>query len=254
MAIAPSYTRTESLDPRVAAEAEKGVWPRFFMDTVPDELESRKQGRRCFKEEERVEVFMPGNNLNIPVFRVTDEHRERWPKQYDAFKKGLEPPTDGTPIEEWPALNRAQILELRYLNFRTVEDIANATDHALQRMGMGARNLRDRAKAFMDDAAAIALVEKTSAESAAKDTEIENLRLMVQQQAEALQNLQTQFTRLADAKSPLETHVPGHHDPVELMKQTSSTSQGQPAGDGSALASVAPSRRAQARAKAAQSA
>lgn len=233
---APTYTRTNGANPK---DADKGVWPRFYMDTIPDELESRKQGRRCFREEERVEIYMPGNNLNIPVFKVDDEHRQRWPQAYDAFKAGLEPPTDGIPLEEWPALNRAQILELKYLNFRTVENIAEASDLALQKMGMGARVLKDRAIAFLDDAARIALVEKTVAENQTNAQVIADQNQKIQEQGELLNQLQSRLNALNNAQPAIATLVPGSLDPIELAK----TNPAAQTGDNSALASMRPSSR-----------
>ncbi len=232
----PFYTRTNGADPKTA---NNGVWPRFYVDTIPDEPESRKQGRRCYKEEERVEVYMPGNNLTIPVFKVTDEHRERWPREYEAFKAGLAPPVDGVPLEEWPALNRAQILELKYLNFRTVDDIINASDASIQKIGMGGRILQQRAKAFLDDTARIAIVEKTTAELTAANTRVSDLETQVKQQADLLNQLQATVSRLGDAQPALATRVPGHDDPSTM----GGAAPAAPAGDHSALGNMQPSRR-----------
>ncbi len=209
------------------------------MDTIPDEPSSRAQGRRCYKEEERVEVYMPGNNLNIPVFKVTDEHRERWPREYEAFKAGLAAPTDGVPLEEWPALNRSQILELRYLNFRTVEDIVNASDLALQRLGMGSRVLKERATAFLDDAARIASAEKAIAEREAANSLVADLQMQLKQQGELLQQLQTRINLQGDAPHPLATLVPGTLDPSTQGGKAPDA----PAGDNSAIGAMQPSRR-----------
>lgn len=208
---APFYTRTNGADPKASTN---NVWPRFFTDSVPDEIASVREGRRCFKEEERVEIYMPGNNLNIPVHRVTDEHRTRWPREYEAFKAGQGATLNGTPLEEWPVLNRSQVLELKYLNFRTVEEVAGADDLAIQRMGMGGRILRDKAAAFFDDAKAIAMVEKTTAALAERDQELGALRLQVTQQSELLNQLQQTLMRLQNAPNPLQSHIPGQHDPL----------------------------------------
>lgn len=242
--MAPStfYTRTNGADP---AQADKGVWPRFYMDTVPDEFESMRQGRRCYKQEERVEVYMPGNNLHIPVLRVTDEHRQRWAREYEAFKAGMDPAVNGTPIEEWPAINRAQMMELKYLNFRSVEDIANAPDSAIQRIGMGGRILRDRAKAFVDDAERIAVVERQSSELQAVISKNSELELQVKSMNEQMQTLQSRFMDMANAKSPLATMIPGQSDPFEQMKQAGQA----PVSAGSALDNIKPSHRQQLKAK-----
>jgi hypothetical protein len=39
--------------------------------------------------EEHVKIFYPGNIFESPVLRVTDEHRERWPAEYAAFRQSL---------------------------------------------------------------------------------------------------------------------------------------------------------------------
>lgn len=238
----PFYTRTEGADPR---NADRNTYPRFYMETVEDLLESTRQGRRCYKEEERVEVIMAGNNLHIPVFRVTDEHRQRWPKQYEAFKSGQETPTEGTPIEEWPALNRAQVMELKFLNFRTVEDIAGASDHALQRIGMGGRILRDRASAFVDDAKRIEIVERQSSELSIATSRVSELEATVKNMSEQMQQIQMRFLQQVDAQPALATMIPGQHDPIELAKQGLPA----PQGSGGALAGMQASRRPQLSAK-----
>ncbi len=94
-----TYTRSTSLAPNQARN-----YPRFFIETMRDENASRQNGREMFRDEERVEIVMPGNPYTRPVMRVTDEHRQIWPKQYEAFKAGQEIAIDGTPLEAW-ALN-----------------------------------------------------------------------------------------------------------------------------------------------------
>jgi hypothetical protein len=153
----PQYTRTE------LAQAGQ-AWPRFYTEAVQDEGASKEAGRAIFRERELVEIFLPGNTLSRPVEIVRDTHRQQWPEQYAAFKAGQEPSTDGTPLEEWPALGKAQVLELKHVGFRSVEDVAGMGDIAIQRIGMGARALKERAAAFLDDAERMASLERKSAE------------------------------------------------------------------------------------------
>src|SRR6185312_14958555 len=81
---------------------------------------------------------------------------------------------------EWAILKRSQVLELKALGFKTVEHIARMDDQAIQRIGMGGRILRDRAKAFLDDAENIAQNSRLSAD---------NERLMSEMAASSLDNL-----------------------------------------------------------------
>jgi hypothetical protein len=165
------FTRTNSFGPRTDRN-----YPRFFVESVEDLLASDQAGRRIFRDEERVEIIMPGNPYTRPVQRVTDEHRAKWPKEYEAFKAGQEPAADGTPLEQWPRLRRGQVFELKALGFQTVEHVAQMDDQAVQRVGMGGRDLRNLANAFLDNAARMAALEQLTADNSSKDAAIANLQ------------------------------------------------------------------------------
>src|SRR4029077_1175917 len=109
------FTRTNSFAP----STRDSVQPRFHIEPVVDEIASADQGRPIFRNEERVQFIMPGSP-NQPVFRVSDEHRQRWAEQYAAFKRGEEMAVDGTPLEQWPILTRGQVLELKAIGIYTV--------------------------------------------------------------------------------------------------------------------------------------
>ncbi len=208
-----AYTRTNGFGPDGAT-----VYPRFFEDTIQDPVASEREGRPIFKTEERVEIIMAGNTQTRPVFKVSSEHQQRWPKEYERFKQGLEMAVDGTPLEEWPRLRRAQVMELKAIGFVTVEQLAEMSDIAAQRIPMYGRALRELAKAFLDDAHASALLEKTTADNARKDAEISLLKSQVEELGRMAQSTHDELRRMQNAPSPIATHVPGLHDPVELMK------------------------------------
>lgn len=62
--------------------------PRFsiFHARDQDDIFGRKPRHWL---EERVDLVFPGALFCVPSFRVTDEHRKRWPKQYQAFRASL---------------------------------------------------------------------------------------------------------------------------------------------------------------------
>jgi len=163
--------------------------PRFFVDSVHDVVASERLGRPIFRDEERVEIIMPGNPHTRPVSRVTQEHKDRWPTQYEAFQRGLTLSPDGTPIEEWSILKRSQVLELKALGFATVEQIAAMNDHAIQRIGLGGRMLRERAAAFLDDAAAVQLTEQLTAQNSRFDAENAALKHQVSELGKLVEKL-----------------------------------------------------------------
>lgn len=68
---------------------------------------------------------------------------------YADWKSGHETPENGTPLAMWPAINPGQLRTLRDLKFRTVEDLAQANEEAIRRMGMGARELKQKAENWL---------------------------------------------------------------------------------------------------------
>lgn len=85
-------------------------------------------------------------------------HQERFPQAWlNAYKQAYkswcetrEVPEFGIPVTTWPAVSPAQVRMLLDLNLRTVESVAEATEEALGRMGMGARALKAKAQAYID--------------------------------------------------------------------------------------------------------
>lgn len=209
-----AYTRTNSF----GSDGAK-LFPRFKMVEIQDHVATASAGRPIFKQEERVEIIMPGNPYTRPVRRVTDEDKQRWAQEYEAFIKGQNIALNGTPLEEWPILNRAMIAELKALEIHTVEQLSELSDLAIQRVGMGGRALRDRAKAYMDDAVAVALQQQTDAENAKLRSEMEAMKMQNNALQETMERMSTQLLQLQNMAPAAQTYIPGMHDPMEQMKQ-----------------------------------
>lgn len=163
---------------------EKGASiPIFFSEPVENTFRTKQEGRAQYDEVEFVRILIPGDRNTSPVQRVDDEARARWPKEYEAFKAGLEPPLHGMPLTEWPPIKRSQVLEFAHFHIKTVEQLAAVNDAQLQNLGMGARDLREQAKAYLDIAqhgtAPIAKmveqIEALTAESTRKDNVIADM-------------------------------------------------------------------------------
>jgi len=80
-----------------------------------------------------------------------------WPtffrEQYARWKQGQEIGPTGTHVRNWAAISRAQAEMLIAARLLTVEDLAQANEEALQRVGMGARELQARARVWLEVAA-----------------------------------------------------------------------------------------------------
>ena len=69
---------------------------------------------------------------------------------YKSWVETREVPEFGIPVTSWPAASPAQVKMLLDLNIRTIEQVAEATEEALSRMGIGARALKAKAQAYLD--------------------------------------------------------------------------------------------------------
>ena len=97
-------------------------------------------------------------------------------EKYQAFKAGQAEPELGLSVRQWPSLSKAQAENCMAAGVRTVEDVANMNEPTMQRVGMGARELK--AKAYLESRDANKAAEQITALQAQlndRDTRIETL-------------------------------------------------------------------------------
>lgn len=192
--------------------------PRFHMEAVEDPIATAAQGRPIYREEERVQIIQPGNP-NSPVVRVDASHLQRWPEQYAAFKQGQDYTANGTPLEQWPFLKKMNVLELKAKNIHTVEQCAGLSDRDVQSLGMGGLTIRENAKAYLDDAAATAIVSQALADKERLEGMVSNLQSQLDELRPLLDRLHNENMALRDAPSAVQTYRPGDHDPVQRLSE-----------------------------------
>lgn len=150
--------------------ADANLAVRFYKKAVKQEDETIAAGRPIFKDFDFVNIVVPGNGLTEIDTYAREEHKRRFPRQWAHYMntQGAEVHEEGTPIEQWPLVTRAQAEELRGRKFRTVESIAHASDQNLQSIGMIAgmspHSFREKALAFLNLASESAEAEKKNAE------------------------------------------------------------------------------------------
>lgn len=82
--------------------------------------------------------------------RYSPEWAQAHRKMYSDWKAGLEVVPIGWSIRNWPGISKAQAENIIAAGVLTVEDLAAANEQTLQRIGMGSRQLKDKAQAFLD--------------------------------------------------------------------------------------------------------
>lgn len=166
---------------------DKGLMVEFYMRPISNAVRSNTEGRPIFDQVEYVRISAVGQrNMEVDE-RVNDTHRRRFANRYARFKSGSEPAGEGTPLEEWPPMTVAQIAELRSLKIRTVEQLANVGDSHLNNLGTGGRQLRDKARAFIQgDGGAAALAEALARATKAEERADQSDALIRQMQQEII--------------------------------------------------------------------
>ncbi len=205
-----TYTRTNSF-----GKQDETCFPRFFIEAVENPIASQQAGRPIWNDVEMVEVNFPGNNLTKWVGRVTDEHRERWPEHYRRFKAQEEQRPDGMPIEEWPMVTRAQVRELKALEMHTVEQIAAMSEIAIQRIGMGARDLKQKAQAYLAELDGVSTIRQTIEENERLKTQVAAQQNQINELGAILENMQRRLQMIENAPSGIGAVIPATLDPAQ---------------------------------------
>ena len=105
--------------------------------------------------------------------RFPAEWYRHFERAYKDWLEGNETPPNGTAVESWPVASPAQIKMMRELHVRTVEDMAEANEEVLHRLGMGARALKQKAIDWLTSAASTG---KLGEEMAVLRAECDSLR------------------------------------------------------------------------------
>ncbi len=156
------------------------LFVQFFMHPVKMEFKSEQEGRPIFEEKLHIRIIIPGDNTNIVEREAWEGDKMRFPRQWLQFQAmGKQDGILGTPLDQWPILNRAQIEELKAVKFYTVESIAGASDQQITSIGMGGHGLRAKAQAYLQVSKDTALVQQQAADLERRDNEIKDLKEQV---------------------------------------------------------------------------
>jgi hypothetical protein len=160
-------------DDLTRSQGRAGIIPRFHKVAVP-------KGDGGFFDEERVELLVPGDAKSSPVLVVTEKVKRDFPVQYKAWKDGEEVAQTGTPLELLVGQS-SLLFTLKAKHIHTVEQMAAVSDSQLEGIGLGARELRERAKLILErqgaarDAAKEQAQEQTIADLQAQLAELKAL-------------------------------------------------------------------------------
>ena len=137
---------------------------QFFTDIKEDKKATKREGRPIYKEVEMVRIMPAGDPKSNLIAPAHDQSAQRDHNNqpltyaqlhsgpYEAFRKGVEFHGSGTPLTEMQEISMARAKELNRLNIFTVEQLAGLDGSNLQRIGMGARDMKNAAQSYLDRA------------------------------------------------------------------------------------------------------
>jgi len=129
-------------------DSTKGVYAKFYFVPKEDAAKSKEAGRPVFVDKEYIEIIAAGNQNNIVKRPVTEMDIRRFRKQYEQFKAGDSEQLQGTPLGEIPWITRSQVEDLAYRKIRTLEQLAEVSDHACTELA-GLFELKRKAAAWL---------------------------------------------------------------------------------------------------------
>lgn len=173
--------------------AERPPYVAFETRAIEDRTASIEAGHYVAHDVDYVVITPAGSKDQIE--RIAEEwlaqirrqagegkYNPVWVQHFEAvyrqWKETNTIPENGTSIKAWPLLSPAQVATVLAANIRTVEDLATANEDAIRRLGMGGRDLKTKAVAWLDSAKDAG---KVAAENAALKLELDGLREQVQE-------------------------------------------------------------------------
>lgn len=160
------------------AEMDATLLVKFFTKPVKDKAASEREGRPVFKDKEYVDIRGPGSR-SVVCRPASARDKARFSRHYEAFKARIDLPSEGTPLSEWPLLERTAIEELAYFNIKTVEQLANLSDGSAGAQ-RGFLTFKDRAQKWLARAKKDVSEEKLAAELSQRDRQIDELKAQVE--------------------------------------------------------------------------
>lgn len=166
--------------PQIAPNAKNGTMATygddknshaiFSQEAVLNDFRSNEEGHPSYDNVIMLEIMTPGAKTTFKTVVKDEEaghpYSDRFPNQWKQFKAQQEQVSEGMPLTEWPVINKAQALNLKANGIHTVEQLASVIDQNLGILGLGGRELRDKAKTYINRAIDASEITKIHAELA----------------------------------------------------------------------------------------
>jgi hypothetical protein len=146
--------------------------------------------------EKVAEDWLAGIAEGVKQERIPQNWLHEYTRAFENFKEGRNDPLEGTPISSCAFVSPAQAKTLLDINCRTVEQLAEANEETVMRIGMGGRALKHKAIAWLESANETG---KVAEELASLRQRNEELELRDKEREKELKELQSEVKALTKA-------------------------------------------------------
>ena len=150
---------------------------KFYSKWVRNNYRSKQEGVEIGENRDFVMIICPGQPKSAVHEEVKESHKREYPIEWSQYQQGREQQQSGTPIELLPGIPNGRADSLKAIYIYTIEQLAEASDMAVQKIGIGGVELRTKAQAYL---------KKNSAEVAGLQEQLTNL---AEQNADLLKRL-----------------------------------------------------------------
>ena len=161
----------------------------FYMRSVHNPLKSTQQGMRIHDEVPYVKIQQPGELTQCVDRPVKAEDQVRFRKQWVAFQENREQEQEGVPIDFLFPSHPNIADNLRGLGVHTIDQCANLRAHALDTIGLGGQEYKNRAKQYLDIGAGGAGYHRLKSENADLAAKVATLSRQMDQMRDAYNEL-----------------------------------------------------------------
>jgi len=197
---------------------ERPAYIRFEIRAVKDPQATMKAGHYKSRDVDYVLVsalgstdFMPKKaakwftevEKSVERGRIPMQHLELYREIYARWKKGQEPPVNGTSIKDWNALSPSQCANMFRCGIKTIEDMAQLPAEGMKHIGAGALDLKNKANAWL----------QSGKDNGPLIEELAALKKQNEQLQGSLKSLQDQINRFRVQSDAQKEYVPMDHSP-----------------------------------------
>jgi hypothetical protein len=124
---------------------EAAQYARFYTHEDYDRAASEREGRPIIRAKPYIE-FPRAGEIDVLRREATEGDKQRFPDQWKRYSEAREDIPVGTPISTLFPAHPEIISTLRFFRCHTIEQLAEMSEHGVQKIGLGAFEWRNKAR------------------------------------------------------------------------------------------------------------